>query len=273
MKPNKKRTKLTLSEVETQMEVLTKEEMNILKGGGDGTYGSPYTLEEFNLLLDYGLFIGGHVVGMGYVNALEPVTVVGPNRKNPGWGSEFSYYNPWENQHSEGNNNGQVYGPRQYVGGGGGSDGSGHSQNSQQPFPSNYKPSCVFNVFDYLDGNRHNAYHYYSETKRNLGYEPSPNGAVKTSDIAKIGSFGGFKVVEISADHPMNRKTGNTFPGNNPVVMTFLEAKTGIDHAVVVTGIRENQGNIFVQYYDPTTNQTGERQNRDYSGLYEVIQK
>ena len=55
--------------------------------------------------------------------------------------------------------------------------------------------------------------------------------------------------------------------------MTFLEAKTGIDHAVVVTGIRENQGNIFVQYYDPTTNQTGERQNRDYSGLYEVIQK
>ena len=43
--------------------------------------------------------------------------------------------------------------------------------------------------------------------------------------------------------------------------MTFLEAKTGIDHAVVVTGIRENQGNIFVQYYDPTTNQTGERQN------------
>lgn len=33
MKTTKKRTKLTLSEVETQMEVLTKEEMNQLKGG------------------------------------------------------------------------------------------------------------------------------------------------------------------------------------------------------------------------------------------------
>lgn len=30
-----KRKKLTLSEVETQMEVLTKEEMEILKGGGE----------------------------------------------------------------------------------------------------------------------------------------------------------------------------------------------------------------------------------------------
>ena len=141
MKTTKKRTKLTLSEVETQMEVLTKEEMNILKGGGDGTYGSPYTLDEFNLLLDYGLFIGGHVVGMGYVNALEPVTVVGPNRKNPGWGSEFSYYNPWENQYSGESNNGRVYGPEPYVGGG-----VGYSPST----PSSYDKFSITTI-DYIN--------------------------------------------------------------------------------------------------------------------------
>lgn len=112
-------TKLTLSEVETQMSVLTEKEMTQLKGGGDGSYHNPYTVDDFNLLIDYGVFIGGYVEGMGYVNALEPVTVVGPSKKNPGWGSEFSYYKPWENQNLGESNNEPIYGPEQYVGGGG----------------------------------------------------------------------------------------------------------------------------------------------------------
>lgn len=142
MKPNKKRTKLTLSEVETQMEVLTKEEINTLKGGGDGSYHNPYTAEDFNLLLDYGLFIGGYVEGMGYVNALEPVTVIGSRKKNPEWGSEFSCHNPWENRYWEGSYNGQVYGPEQYAGGGGG----GYSPST----PSSYDKFSITTI-DYIN--------------------------------------------------------------------------------------------------------------------------
>ena len=87
MKPNKKRTKLTLSEVETQMEVLTKEEMEILKGGGDGSYGSPYTKDEFYALLDSDSFNGGYVQGWGYVNALEEVAVYGSSNGSSNWNS------------------------------------------------------------------------------------------------------------------------------------------------------------------------------------------
>lgn len=57
-----KRKKLTLDEVELQMEVLTKEEMKILKGGGDGTYESPYTWAEYESLLDTPSFVGGWVI-------------------------------------------------------------------------------------------------------------------------------------------------------------------------------------------------------------------
>lgn len=84
MKSNKKRTKLTLSEVETQMEVLTKEEMNVLKGGGEGTYGSPYTIDEYYALLDSNSFYGGYVVGWGYVNVLEGVEVTGSYQEKNG---------------------------------------------------------------------------------------------------------------------------------------------------------------------------------------------
>lgn len=62
MKPTKKHTKLTLSEVETQMEVLTKEEMHILKGGGNGTIEDPYTWAEYESLLNDPSFIGGWVI-------------------------------------------------------------------------------------------------------------------------------------------------------------------------------------------------------------------
>ena len=82
---NKQRAKLALAELQKEMEILTKEQMNACKGGLDGLTGFS-----------------------GY------------------------YDNP-----------------------------SGDYQ--QNPC----KPSCVFNVFDYLDGDRHDMCHYYNETKKN----------------------------------------------------------------------------------------------------------
>lgn len=52
-------------------------------------------------------------------------------------------------------------------------------------------------------------------------------------------------------------------------MMTFGGAN-GADHAVVVTGTSVFNGVTYVNYYDPTINQSGFRQNNDYSGLYAV---
>lgn len=118
-----KRKKLTLDQVETQMEVLTKEEMDILKGGGDGSFLNPYTVDEYNMLTWYGIFKGGYVRGMGYVNALSPV-VVSPNN-NVGLGSGYSGI-PHPDSYNGGGGGGQSYGPHPYMSGGGGKGASSH---------------------------------------------------------------------------------------------------------------------------------------------------
>lgn len=76
------------------MEVLTKEEMEILKGGGDGTCGSPYTFDEFYALLDSNSFYGGYVGDWGYVIALEEVVVYG--KSNTGSARENPPCAPWD---------------------------------------------------------------------------------------------------------------------------------------------------------------------------------
>ncbi|MDO4729348.1 MAG: hypothetical protein Q4B43_10160 [Bacteroidota bacterium] len=136
MSSRKKRTKLTLSEVETQMEVLTKEEMEILKGRGDGSYGSPYTTDEYYALLDSNSFYGGYVVGWGYVNALEGVEVTGSSfGSHTPPNSDFNdrvwtEYEAWKNQ--------MMYGSSNYYGSGGLYDSYyyGSDYNSYDEIPS-----------------------------------------------------------------------------------------------------------------------------------------
>lgn len=192
---NKQRAKLALAELEKELEVLSKEEMNILKGGGDGSTG-------------------------------------------------------W--------NDGSAF-----------MESTGNQQN-------NCKPSCVFNAFDYLDGDRYDMCHYYNETKKNLGYEPGPNGEVKTVDISTIGSYGGFQVREMLSDEALSASTGWSIPGGNRIMMTFNTIDGSgkkVDHAVVVTGSEIQNGKRVIKYYDPTTGSTGIRDFHDRSALYEVIQK
>lgn len=237
---NKQQAKLSLAELEKEMNIVSNIELKSCLGGWRGRGFDPYD--------DY-------VWDLGWID--EVVVYGGGGRSNyDDFWRDFGGSDPSEDDY--------------YYGGG---SPSYSSQEPQQQYPSDYKPSCVFNVFDYLDGDKYDAYHYYKETKKKLNYEPSPSGAVNTGDISKIGSYGGFEVVEISKDYPMNKATGRSYPGNNPVMMTFFDPAEGIDHAVVVRGVRVDQGNIFVQYYDPTSKQTGERRNRDYSALYEVIKK
>ncbi|MFJ1366955.1 hypothetical protein ACILDU_11015 [Capnocytophaga canimorsus] len=172
MKPTKKRTKLTLSEVETQMEVLTKEEIDTLRGGGNGTYGSPYTQDEYYALFDTNSFYGGYVAGWGYVNPLEGVEVTGSSfgsytPPNSDFNDRvWSEYEAWKNQMMYGSSNGYgsqydngygsyyygsdnnepIYGPEQYVGGGGGSSSSHYSNNNDNdPFNFSQTISDLWN--------------------------------------------------------------------------------------------------------------------------------
>ncbi len=128
------------------------------------------------------------------------------------------------------------------------------------------KPSCVFNCFDYLDGDLYDSCHYYEYTSGNLGYEPRNDGGVPTSDIPAIGSFGGFHVQELTSGVAL-KKDGTTNGCN--VMMTFNDGN--IDHAVIVNGYEyDESGNLMIKYHDPTTGTDGKRADGNYSALYSV---
>jgi heterogeneous nuclear ribonucleoprotein A1 len=77
---NKERACLALTELEKEMEILTKKQMNACKGGGYGTYNNPWTLEEFYYLESLGIKLKGYVNGPDgteYIEMLDPVTVYG----------------------------------------------------------------------------------------------------------------------------------------------------------------------------------------------------
>lgn len=77
---DKERARLALAELEKEMEILTKEQMNACKGGGDGTQSNPYTWTEYESLVDNPNFTGGWVVnpdGGGLIYGLSGTTVIG----------------------------------------------------------------------------------------------------------------------------------------------------------------------------------------------------
>jgi len=99
----------------------------------------------------------------------------------------------------------------------------------------------------------------------NLGYNTLGSvGGVKLEHLDDVGAYGGLSVNGYSGQ-PLVNSTGQTLNGEN-VMMTFNGAN-GNDHAVVITGVNPNGS---LNYYDPTTGQSGSRSSGDYSGLYIV---
>lgn len=132
------------------------------------------------------------------------------------------------------------------------------------PLPANYIPSCVFEVMDYIDGDKNNAYFYFNQTRDKLGYIPRPDGGVKTSDIPTIGGFGGLTVRDAgTGNFTFTMRGGKTTDGEN-VAITFN--KNGIDHMVVVTGYALETREYKV--HDPSTGSDYEVSADQVSGIY-----
>lgn len=70
----------------------------------------------------------------------------------------------------------------------------------------------------------------------------------------------------------INANSGTVASGSyvgRRIMMTFPGAN-GVDHAVVVTGTSVVNGQVRINYWDPTTNSPGYRVDGDYAGLYAV---
>ena len=291
---------MLLAELKAELELLESEELNSCKAGygGFGGYNEYGNLSGFVIRGGTGGFLSpsdnpiypSDNVGGGVSRGSDWDTV-------PGKGSEKDPYQLGEVTVSPPNNNGGYYGgspnydyrnegntpyngerPYWTYGGGGGSYAPSYNNpeevitppqlSTQQLQPRPCKPSCVFNVFDYLDGSRHDACFYYEQTKANLGYEPLSNGGVRTRDIPTIGSYGGFNVQEMGSTAHL-RSNGRSYYGNNQVIMSFYDSATRIDHLTVLTGVTNNaDGTTTFYYYDPTNNVNGSTQQA--TGLYEV---
>lgn len=142
---------------------------------------------------------------------------------------------------------------------------------------SNPPNSCVFNCFDQLDGDAYNWRHYSYATHDNLHYWAGSGGEVNTSDIEKIGSFGGMyvrqgaegDVIKVGKDGQVYIND-TTFSGG---IMTFNVQDGKVGHAVVITGAKEINGEIRIFYYDPSAlpgDQYGYVVGDNYSGIYGV---
>jgi hypothetical protein len=59
----------------SELQVLREEECKGVLGGGNGTYGNPYSSNEYWSMLDTGNWTtGGYVNGMGYVSPKVTIT-------------------------------------------------------------------------------------------------------------------------------------------------------------------------------------------------------
>ena len=65
----KKLTRKSLNELAIMMPILSEIQQKTFVGGGDGTYGNPYTWEEYSNFLTKGTWYGGYVDGYGFVDS------------------------------------------------------------------------------------------------------------------------------------------------------------------------------------------------------------
>ena len=141
------------------------------------------------------------------------------------------------------------------------------SEDARKYYVGGCKQSCVFNCFDYLDGDRFDSCHYYDKTLENLGIEPDESGYLPVEHITTIGGYGGFHVSPIEGDFVL-RSDGTLKDGSN-VMLTF-ENESGGGHAVVAEGYIIKDGKVYIQYKDPTTGKTDIILKENCSDIYRV---
>lgn len=120
-----------------------------------------------------------------------------------------------------------------------------------------------------MDGYMTGSNSYYWNTVYNLGYDPSQNGGVRTSDIPTIGRYGGLTVTDIGSGGFWISGSGTIIHGQR--IMMLMGGAGDLGHAVVASGTQLNgSGGVEILYYDPTTGTAGKVQNGQYSGFYAV---
>lgn len=240
----KKISRGSLFELAKRMPTLNEKVQATLVGGGNGTRENPFSLSEYMDL--------GDLFQTGWVDLPDSISYLT---------CPYSVYyssSGLDDMSGYDNNNGTGF-----------LDESGNYTNLDSGIEyddsCNCKTSCVFNCFTYLSGDIFDTCYFYYMTKSRLGYEPTADGGVLTSDIPTIGSFCGFDVQELSDGVCL--KTDGTLNGI-PVMMTFNQGN--IDHAVIVTGCSNSNGNAVLSYHDPTTGKNGEIESQNITGLYSV---
>ena len=147
---NRQRAKLTLDELEKEVEILSKEEKNACKGGGYGTFNSPWSLEKFYYLGSLGISLKGYVAGPDgpmYAETLDAITIVGnpTGNKFDGMDIQNKQY-MYEKYQAYMQSSGWFGFPSYpYEGGGGGSNSSHYTNNNNDSFNLSQTVSDLWN--------------------------------------------------------------------------------------------------------------------------------
>ena len=131
----------------------------------------------------------------------------------------------------------------------------------------------VFDVFNYLDGDRHDNAHYADTAYKEHGISPDASGNISVSDITKIGEIGGFDVDNISSVKGYNLKTGKTLDGDHMLIVIVND--DGLQHIVKVNEIvLDDHGQVErYLYFDATSGGKGEALPRNTHHMYRVGEK
>ena len=248
----KKLTRKSLDELALRMPVLSEEVQSTFIGGGDGSENNPFTLSAYKDLSRQFRFNSGWV---DWDSCSDPELMTKDYYSYMGI-SRFEDMN-WS----------------------GGMSG-GMSGNINPPFLESdfcYKRSCVFDCFDYLDGDSH-SWRYYSEKYLKSGGAVGNDGGISNDDdIIKIASFGGFNVRRATSKDDLlamiNRiERDGTVDGER--VMMRIPTAT-IDHAVIVTGYiwDVEKEKYMISYYDPKKNKSEFIYHGDIKNLYTISKK
>ena len=142
--------------------------------------------------------------------------------------------------------------------------------------PKRYTQSCVFNVFNYLDGDRYDNAHYADTTYENLGVSPDASGNISLSYVAQIGAIGGFDVEIVGSENKKElvASTGKTVDGEH-LLIVIANDDGSLPHMVQVDGVILNENGTVkgYSYYDATNNKGGNANLSKISSIYYVGEK
>lgn len=230
----KKLTRKSLDELAQRMPVLSEEVQSTFIGGGDGSENNPFTLSEYKDKSMWLVFTSGWV---SWDSCSDPELMTK---------DYYSYMgiNRFEDLMNE----------NKWSWSGGMSGGM-----SGEMTDFCYKNSCVFNCFDYLDGDSH-SWRYYSQKYQYEGGEVGNYGGVSPDDINQIAGYGGFNIAEFPNDNisdALDQMNDDGTIDGCSLMLTYRDKEKGIDHAVIVVGYVEVAGKREFYYYDPSATDGG----------------